>query len=104
LIDHFGSVQAVVAADAEALMQVPGIGAGVAEVIRWAVRDEPAPDRQQCPLPLAREIERADPDPCAPGGSDQVGGWNPDPWKVDGGCKLAIPGRYPSIPAGMLAE
>ncbi len=95
LIDHFGSVQAVIAADAEALMQVPGIGAGVAEVIRWAVRDEPAPDPQRGPLPLARESERADPDPCAPLGRDQVGGWTRDPRKVASPSLACIPASQP---------
>lgn len=57
LIDHFGSVEAVIAADAEALMQVRGIGAEVAEVIRWAVRDEPVSYPRRGPLMPARHRE-----------------------------------------------
>ena len=42
LIEHFGSIEAVIAADARALTEVPGIGDAVAETIRWAVREIPA--------------------------------------------------------------
>jgi ERCC4-type nuclease len=42
LIEHFGSIEAVIAADAQALTAVPGIGDSIAETIRWAVREIPA--------------------------------------------------------------
>ena len=37
LLEHFGSVEAVLAADQQALLGVTGIGAGRAKAIRWAV-------------------------------------------------------------------
>jgi len=37
LLEHFGSVEAVLAADQQALLGVAGIGAGRAKAIRWAV-------------------------------------------------------------------
>jgi ERCC4-type nuclease len=39
LLDKFGSVEAVIAADSSALQSVHGIGKGVAEKIRWAVSE-----------------------------------------------------------------
>ncbi|WP_373506524.1 ERCC4 domain-containing protein [Thiocapsa sp.] len=42
LIEHFGSIEAVMAADAEALASVPGIGDSIAKTIRWAAREIPA--------------------------------------------------------------
>ena len=42
LLDHFGSVRAVVAADAAALRAVPGIGPSCARKIVWSVAEEPA--------------------------------------------------------------
>lgn len=44
LIEHFGSVEAAVAADPASLAEVAGIGASTARKLRWAV-DEPAPPR-----------------------------------------------------------
>ena len=43
LLDHFGTVEAVVTADAAALAAVPGIGANTARALRWAV-EEPRAD------------------------------------------------------------
>lgn len=43
LLAHFSSVAAIVAADADALCAVPGIGSGVAAKVRWAVEEERAP-------------------------------------------------------------
>jgi hypothetical protein len=37
-------------------------------------------------------------------GSDEVGGCNPDPETIGGGCKVAINGLDPGIPAGMTTE
>jgi ERCC4-type nuclease len=42
LIEHFGSVEAVITADPRRLAEVPGIGPSVAETIQWAVK-EPRP-------------------------------------------------------------
>jgi len=42
LLAHFGSVEAVIAAEADVLTDVPGIGKAVAEIIRWTVREHPA--------------------------------------------------------------
>lgn len=42
LIEHFGSVEAALAAGIEALGEVPGIGRGTAEKIRWAVKESRA--------------------------------------------------------------
>jgi ERCC4-type nuclease len=39
LLEHFGSVQAVIVADAAALEAVPGIGARTAKRVRWAVEE-----------------------------------------------------------------
>jgi len=39
LLERFGTIEAVIAAPAEALAAVPGIGKGTAEAIRWAVRE-----------------------------------------------------------------
>lgn len=39
LLGHFGSVEAVLSAALEDLRQVPGIGSGRAEAIRWAVSE-----------------------------------------------------------------
>jgi DNA excision repair protein ERCC-4 len=39
LIEHFGTIEAVIAAETDDLTQVTGIGKGVAELIRWAVRE-----------------------------------------------------------------
>ena len=51
LLEWFGTVEAVIAAPADALAAVPGIGKGTAEAIRWAVQEprdlygiDPAPD------------------------------------------------------------
>jgi DNA excision repair protein ERCC-4 len=41
LINHFGSVEGVMAASADELAAVPGIGAGLADRIRWAVEEPP---------------------------------------------------------------
>jgi len=43
LLDHFGSVEAVMTADAEALQQLPGIGPRKATKIRWALGTDKAP-------------------------------------------------------------
>jgi excinuclease UvrABC nuclease subunit len=43
LLDRFGTIEAVIAAPAEGLAAVPGIGKGTAEGIRWAVREAAAP-------------------------------------------------------------
>jgi ERCC4-type nuclease len=43
LLDRFGSIEAVIAAPAEALATVPGIGKGTAEGIRWAVQETAGP-------------------------------------------------------------
>jgi DNA excision repair protein ERCC-4 len=43
LLDRFGTVGAVIAAPAEALVSVPGIGPGTAEAIRWAVQETAGP-------------------------------------------------------------
>lgn len=42
LIDHFGSVEAVLTADLTRLAEVDGIGSALAESIRWAVTERPA--------------------------------------------------------------
>jgi DNA excision repair protein ERCC-4 len=42
LLERFGTVEAVVAAPAAELASVPGIGAGTAEAIRWAVEESSA--------------------------------------------------------------
>ena len=42
LLDHFGSVRAVMAADAAELRAVPGIGPKCARKIVWSVGEEPA--------------------------------------------------------------
>ena len=39
LLERFGTIEAVVAASADALAAVPGIGKGTAEAIRWAVQE-----------------------------------------------------------------
>lgn len=39
LLEHFGSVEAVLTADAEALDAVPGIGKRTAQAMRWAVEE-----------------------------------------------------------------
>ena len=41
LLDHFGSIEAVVAAQATALLEVAGIGEKTAAAIRWAVQADP---------------------------------------------------------------
>jgi len=41
LIDHFGSVEGVMAATASELAAAPGIGKGIAGAIRWAVEEPP---------------------------------------------------------------
>jgi ERCC4-type nuclease len=41
LIDHFGSIEGVMAATAGELAAVPGIGKGIADAIRWAVEEPP---------------------------------------------------------------
>lgn len=41
LIDHFGSVEGVMAATTGELAAVPGIGKGIADAIRWAVEEPP---------------------------------------------------------------
>ena len=43
MIDHFGSVEGVMGATADELAAVPGIGNGIADAIRWAVEEPPAP-------------------------------------------------------------
>jgi DNA excision repair protein ERCC-4 len=43
LLDRFGSIEAVIAAPADALSSVPGIGKGTAEAIRWAVQETAGP-------------------------------------------------------------
>ena len=43
LLDRFGSIEAVIAAPAEALASVPGIGKGTADGIRWAVQEVAGP-------------------------------------------------------------
>lgn len=45
LLDRFGSLEAILAADEQALLAVAGIGAGRAKAIRWAVGEAPAPYR-----------------------------------------------------------
>ncbi len=39
LLEQFGSVEAILAADEQALQEVSGIGAGKAKAIRWAVEE-----------------------------------------------------------------
>lgn len=39
LLERFGTIEAVIAAPAETLATVPGIGKGTAEAIRWAVEE-----------------------------------------------------------------
>lgn len=39
LLERFGTIEAVIAAPAETLASVPGIGKGTAEAIRWAVQE-----------------------------------------------------------------
>ncbi|HEY2944305.1 MAG TPA: ERCC4 domain-containing protein [Vicinamibacteria bacterium] len=51
LLSEFGSVEAVVAADASRLAQVVGVGRGIARRIRWAVGPEP-----DCPGLAARPV------------------------------------------------
>lgn len=43
LLDRFGTIEAVIAAPADALAAVPGIGKGTAEGIRWAVQEVASP-------------------------------------------------------------
>lgn len=43
LLDHFGSVQAVMNAGEEALQQVNGIGPKLARSVRWILEPDPAP-------------------------------------------------------------
>jgi ERCC4-type nuclease len=43
LLEQFDSVEAVLAADEQALLSVAGIGAGRAKAIRWAVGEQPPP-------------------------------------------------------------
>ena len=43
LLDRYGTVEAVIAADAEDLTCVPGIGKGTAKKIRWAVSEPSLP-------------------------------------------------------------
>jgi len=43
LLDRFGTIEAVIAAPADALASVPGIGKGTAEAIRWAVQETAGP-------------------------------------------------------------
>jgi ERCC4-type nuclease len=43
LLDHFGSVEAVLTADPRDLASVSGIGTGTAETIRWAVEEQATP-------------------------------------------------------------
>lgn len=50
LLDHFGSVRAVMAADAAELRRVPGIGPTCARRIVWSVGEEPA-DYTTMPAP-----------------------------------------------------
>jgi ERCC4-type nuclease len=42
LLERFGTVEKVMAADADDLAAVPGIGPTTAELIRWAVEERPA--------------------------------------------------------------
>ena len=42
LLEHFGSVEAVLTADPGDLASISGIGAGTAEAIRWAVEEQGA--------------------------------------------------------------
>jgi hypothetical protein len=44
LLDRFGSVEAVMAAQSKALLEVAGIGEKTAAMIRWAVGSEPVAD------------------------------------------------------------
>ena len=39
LLDHFGSVERTFTAEAEQLCEVEGIGEGVAETLRWSVKE-----------------------------------------------------------------
>lgn len=39
LLERFGTIEAVIAAPADALASIPGIGKGTAEAIRWAVEE-----------------------------------------------------------------
>jgi DNA excision repair protein ERCC-4 len=43
LLERFGTIEAVIAAPADALASVPGIGKGTAEAIRWAVQEAAGP-------------------------------------------------------------
>jgi ERCC4-type nuclease len=45
LLQTFGSVEAVFAADQQSLERIPGLGARTAKAIRWAVEEEQAPYR-----------------------------------------------------------
>jgi ERCC4-type nuclease len=49
LIDRFGSVEAVLTADAKALAEVRGIGRTTAAAIRWAVEDQAADYAAEAP-------------------------------------------------------
>ena len=42
LLEHFGTIEAIVKASTEELARVRGIGAATAEAIRWTVRDSGA--------------------------------------------------------------
>ncbi len=42
LLRRFGSIEAVIAADADTLAQVDGIGPGIARKLRWTVKESPA--------------------------------------------------------------
>lgn len=58
LLEQFGSVEAVLAADEQELLSVAGIGAGRAKAIRWAVCEPSAPYRNEAyDLPLPKSCE-----------------------------------------------
>ena len=42
LLDHFGSVERTLTAEAQQLREVEGIGEGVAETLRWSVEERNA--------------------------------------------------------------
>lgn len=54
LLDRFGSIEAVVAAPAEELIRVPGIGRGTADLIRWSVEEPRAHYAAAAGIPGAR--------------------------------------------------
>jgi ERCC4-type nuclease len=69
LLERFGTLEAVVRADADALASVRGIGQATAEAIRWAV-EEPRPD-YSCEYDTRPSFEPAFLSGAVPGAFDQ---------------------------------